>query len=124
MSVPDRPLVVAETLIHEGSHLLFFLVEDAAPLVVDPDPPRLEVPWRSDQRPLRAVMMGLHAWVRILRWLRDLDGSEWSQPAGERRELLEPAVSAAAELVQREEAGLTEQGRALAAEMVKLHADG
>jgi HEXXH motif-containing protein len=105
-------LVVAETLIHEASHLKFFLVEDVAPMVEAPDPPRFEVPWRSDRRPLRAVLMGLHAWVRILAWLDTLGGSQYAQAAAERSTLLSEATTAAAEIVRGAE-GLTPAGEAL-----------
>ena len=108
----ERPLVVAETLIHEASHLKFFLVEDVAPMVEAPDPPRFEVPWRSDRRPLRAVLMGLHAWVRILAWLDTLGGSQYAQAAAERSTLLSEATTAAAEIVRGAE-GLTPAGEAL-----------
>ncbi|MEC9071819.1 MAG: HEXXH motif-containing putative peptide modification protein, partial [Myxococcota bacterium] len=113
MSFPPRPLVVAETLIHEASHLLFFLVEDACPMVRGEDPPRLTVPWRTDLRPLRAVLMGLHAWVRVLRWLRRLEGTTWAQAAHQRMEILEPAVMAATEIADEASEGLTEAGSAL-----------
>jgi HEXXH motif-containing protein len=108
----DRPLVVAETLIHEASHLKFFLVEDVAPMVITPDPPRFEVPWRSDRRPLRAVLMGLHAWVRILEWLDTLDGGHYAQAARERAALLSQATLAASAIVRGAD-GLTPSGDAL-----------
>ena len=108
----DRPLVIAETLIHEASHLKFFLVEDVAKMVMDPDPPRFEVPWRSDRRPLRAVLMGLHAWVRVLEWLDTLEGSHYAQAAQERAELLSQATVAAAAIVEGAD-GLTTCGQAL-----------
>ena len=109
-----RPLVVAETLVHEASHLKFFLAEDVAPFVEVPDVPRFEVPWRSDLRPLRAVLMGLHAWVRVLDWLATLAGGPLQQPAAERSRLLGEATAAAAAIVTGAE-GLTAEGRALVA---------
>ncbi len=108
----SRPLVVAETLVHEASHLKFFLVEDVSPLVVTPDPPRFEVPWRADRRPLRAVLMGLHAWVRVLSWLDTMEGSEQAQAARERASVLAKATRAAVDIVESAE-GLTEAGAAL-----------
>jgi HEXXH motif-containing protein len=113
MSFPPRPLVVAETLIHETSHQLFFLVEDACLMVQGDDPPRLAVPWRTDPRPLRAVLMGLHAWVRVLRWLRSLEGTPLAQAAQQRVEILEPAVTSAVEIAGEASDGLTDAGRAL-----------
>ena len=107
-----RPLVVAETLVHEASHLKFFLVEDLAPLVTTPDVPRFEVPWRADKRPLRAVLMGLHAWVRVLEWLKSFEGGPHAQAAGERSIVLGEATRAAREIL-REAEGLTEGGQAL-----------
>ena len=107
-----QALVVAETLIHEASHLKFFLVEDIAPLVSGDDPPRFEVPWRSDRRPLRAVLMGLHAWVRVLDWLQTLEGGPHHQAAQERAVILGAATQAAAEIVEGAD-GLSEAGQAL-----------
>jgi hypothetical protein len=107
-----RPLVVAETLIHEASHLKFFLVEDVAPMVTEPDLPRFEVPWRADRRPLRAVLMGLHAWVRVLTWLDGLATGPRAQAACERAAVLRLAATAAAEVVEGAD-GLTLAGEAL-----------
>lgn len=120
LSAPERPLVVAETLLHEASHQLFHLVEDAAPFVLDPDPPRLQVPWRPDPRPLRAVLMGQHAWVRVLRWLRTLEGGSWGQHAAERIPVLEDAL-AAAEAAATGASGLTPHGEALLARLTGIH---
>lgn len=111
-----RPLVVAETLVHEASHLKFFLVEDVAPFVDAMDPPRFDVPWRSDKRPLRAVLMGLHAWVRVLEWLDGLGAGELAQPAGERVAILREATEAAADIVTGAD-GLTLAGQALVTEL-------
>ena len=107
-----RPLVVAETLVHESSHLKFFCLEDSAPWTVEEDPPRFVVPWRSDLRPLRAVLMGLHAWVRVLEWLDTLDQGPYGQAARERAQVLGEATAAAAGIVSGAD-GLTPPGEAL-----------
>jgi HEXXH motif-containing protein len=113
LSAPDRPLVIAETLVHEASHLKFYLIEDDTPFTAPDDPPRFEVPWRPDLRPLRAVLMGLHAWETVLAWLGTIeDGAPWSQPAAQRRPLLEEAVAAAREIVAGAD-GLSAAGQAL-----------
>ncbi|MCB9729712.1 MAG: hypothetical protein H6744_05410 [Deltaproteobacteria bacterium] len=112
LAAPDRPLVVAETLLHETSHSKLYLFEDAHPLVEAPDPPRFTVPWRADPRPARAVLLGLHAWVRVVCWLRSLAESDWSQPAAERLPVLLGATRAAADILSRAD-GLTPAGRAL-----------
>ena len=117
-----RPLVVCETLIHEASHLKFFLVEDMAPLVSGADPPRFEVPWRSDRRPLRAVLMGLHAWVRVLEWLESMTDPTHAQAARERGALLGEATRAAADIVEGAE-GLSAAGEALVASLCERTRD-
>jgi len=112
LSLPPRPRVVAETLIHEASHLLFHLVEDQTLFVEGDDPPRLKVPWRADLRPARAVLMGVHAWVRILRWLvglRDGPHAEW---AADRERLIADALGAARSVPGAQD-GLSEAGVAL-----------
>ncbi len=114
LSSPVQPLVVAETLVHEASHLKFFHLEDACTYSDPDDVPRFRVPWRPDLRPMRAVLMGLHAWVRVMRWLQTLDGGPWSQPAAEWRAVLEEAIAAALVIIRAGD-GLTDAGRALVA---------
>jgi len=57
--------------------------------------------------------MGLHAWVRVLRWLRSLEGTPLAQAAQQRVEILEPAVTSAVEIAGEASDGLTDAGRAL-----------
>lgn len=112
LSPCDRPLVVAETLVHEASHLKYYLAEDAHPFAVSPDSPRYAVPWRPDPRPIRTVLMGLHAWVRVMEWLASLARGPWSQPAAQRLQVLRDANRVAVRIVATAD-GLTEAGRAL-----------
>lgn len=112
LSPCDRPLVLAETLVHEASHLKYYLAEDAHPFAISPDAPRYDVPWRPDPRPIRTVLMGLHAWVRVMDWLATLDGSPWSQPARERLLVLREGTHAAGRIVAAAD-GLTDAGHAL-----------
>jgi HEXXH motif-containing protein len=114
----DRPLVIAETLVHESSHLKFFFLEDESPWTLDDDPPRFAVPWRSDLRPLRAVLMGLHAWVRVLNWLATLSQGPYAQPAAQRITILRQATDAAATILSEAE-GLTPAGEALVHQLIK-----
>lgn len=116
LSAPDRPLVVAETLVHEASHLKFLLAEDGSPFTPPDDPPRFSVPWRPDPRPARAVLMGLHAWVRVVLWLRTLDRPPFGQAASERLPVLLQATRASLDLcleIAADPHALTEEGRAL-----------
>jgi HEXXH motif-containing protein len=117
LAAPPRPLVVAETLLHEASHTKLYLIEDADPLVETPDPPRFKVPWRPDARPARAVLLGLHAWVRVVCWLRTLGETPWSQPAAERLPVLLEATRAAADIMAKAD-GLTPAGRALTERLI------
>ena len=118
LSPCDRPLVLAETLVHEASHLKYYLAEDAFPFAHAPDSPRYAVPWRPDPRPIRTVLMGLHAWVRVMEWLRTLDGTPWAQPARERLALLRDGTGAAGDIIARAE-GLTDAGHALGAALIE-----
>lgn len=114
LTAPHTPLVVAETFAHETSHLKFYLLEDGAPLIAPgPDPPRLRVPWRADLRPLRMSMLGLHAWVRAIVWLRRMEDGPWSTKAAERRAVLQPATGHVFAALAPELDDLTEHGRAV-----------
>ncbi len=115
------PLVIAETLVHETSHLKFFYVEDRCALTDPDDPPRFEVPWRPDPRPIRAVLMGLHAWARVLEWLRTLVDGRWGPPARQRIAVLSEATDAAAAIARRAD-GLTPAGRAVTDALIELAA--
>ena len=112
MTPVRRPLVVAETLVHETSHLKYFLSEDAGPFSSTDDPPRLKVPWRSDLRPLRAVLMGVHAWARVIAWLRAIERDELRARAAQRLAILEPAVSEGLALIDND-LGLSHEGKRL-----------
>lgn len=115
------PLVIAETIVHETSHLKFFYVEDDLPLTDPDDPPRFEVPWRPDRRPIRAVLMGLHAWARVLEWLRTLIDGPWGPPARQRIAVLSEATRAASSIALAAD-GLTPAGRAVTEALVDLAA--
>jgi HEXXH motif-containing protein len=107
-----RPLVVAETLVHETSHLKYFLAEDLSRFSDPSDPPRLSVPWRTDLRPLRAVLMGVHAWTRVIVWLRSIEEETLRARASQRLAILEPAVTEGLSILAETE-GLTAEGQQL-----------
>ncbi|MGW3348506.1 aKG-HExxH-type peptide beta-hydroxylase [Nonomuraea rubra] len=61
LSPPPDPLAFAESLVHEVWHLLLGAVEDTTSLVDPGDDRRWYAPWRSDPRPLGALVQGCFA---------------------------------------------------------------
>jgi hypothetical protein len=122
LSFPPNPLVVAETIIHEASHVLFHLIEDADPTVEEPDAKRFTVPWRTDQRPLRAVLMGYHAWVRIFGFLAKVSEPTRQQPAQERMAIIKEALDQAEPILAQAQ-GYTAMGRAVCGLLAERHAE-
>ena len=120
LSFPPNPLVVAETIIHEASHVLFHLMEDVVSFVEEPDVKRFEVPWRPDLRPLRAVLMGYHAWVRIEDFLKRVEGSDLGQRASERRAIIGEALNQARPILE-EATGYSSAGRLLMDALKQQH---
>jgi hypothetical protein len=57
--------------------------------------------------------MGLHAWTRVLTWLRGVEAPRWRSAAAEREAVIAAAVAAAAPIVASQRAGLTDAGRAV-----------
>ena len=110
LSFPPNELVVAETIIHEASHVLFHLMEDDGAFVQEPDNARFVVPWRSDRRPLRAVLMGYHAWVRILDFLVKVQDPKYLQRAQERRAIIGEALNQARPILDKA-SGYSDVGR-------------
>ena len=119
LSFPPNPLVVAETILHESSHVLFHLMEDTWPVVVEPDTKRFVVPWRPDQRPLRAVLMGYHAWVRIYDFLLRIEGP-LNQRSCERREIIGQALAQAKPILEKA-TGYSSAGRTLFEVLAERH---
>ncbi len=112
MPAPEDTLEVAELVLREASYAKLRLVDDAHPLVEAPDPPRFTVPWRPDPRPGRALLVGLHAEVRVVCWLRALADTPWADSAAGRLPPLEDTARETAEILTRAD-GLTPAGRAL-----------
>ncbi|MFB4265678.1 HEXXH motif-containing putative peptide modification protein [Nonomuraea sp. GTA35] len=61
LSPPPDPLGLAESLVHEVWHLLLGAVEDMTSLADPDDDRRWYAPWRSDPRPLGALVQGCFA---------------------------------------------------------------
>lgn len=110
MSFQPEPLAVAETLGREVSHLRFRLIEDRYELVSGVDVARLKVPWRQDLRPLRALLMEIHAWVRVVGFLERVRFARFKTHADERRLVLNGALEQAFAAIEGV-TELTEAGR-------------
>jgi HEXXH motif-containing protein len=70
LSLPEDPLSLAETLVHEFQHVLLSAVEDLAPLVRCDDGQLRYAPWRDDPRPLVGLIQGTFAHAGMTRFWR------------------------------------------------------
>jgi hypothetical protein len=70
LSPPPSPAAFAESLVHEVQHLMLGAVEDVVQLTDPADERRWYVPWRSDPRPLGAMLQGCLANVTITAFWR------------------------------------------------------
>ena len=64
-STPD-PLLCAELLVHEVSHIKLDLLLRRTTLFFNDGPALYRHPWRSDRRPIMGVMFAAHAFVAVL----------------------------------------------------------
>jgi HEXXH motif-containing protein len=66
-SLPPSPVSMAETLVHEFSHIKLCGLMDMVPLVTSGD--RLDyAPWRDDPRPVGGILQGVYAFAGIVRF--------------------------------------------------------
>jgi HEXXH motif-containing protein len=78
MSYSDRPLMLAEALVHEYHHNKLNAILDLDPLIIDPERANLYYsPWRDDARPLRGLLHGAFAFQAITHfWWSYLDSHQ------------------------------------------------
>jgi HEXXH motif-containing protein len=121
LSLHPEPLTLAEALVHELQHTKLNLASYAVALLVDDGAARHASPLRPDPRPLRGVLLAAHAMVPVavlLRRLRDSGHARAAErlatvEAGNRDALATLAASA----------DLTDEGRRLVADLVRLAED-
>lgn len=78
----DVPLQY-ETLVHEFCHQKLYLLDAHSPLLEPgPDEPLWYSPWRDDARPLRGLLLGVHAFANVARHLSLIEDG---RAAGARR---------------------------------------
>jgi HEXXH motif-containing protein len=65
LSLPDDPVIFAETLIHEYQHLILAAVEDITSLTDSRSEELHYSPWRNDPRPTLNVLQGAYAFLGV-----------------------------------------------------------
>jgi hypothetical protein len=118
------PGFLADTLVHEASHIKLRLAMLVAPMVRDNGTPRYRHPWRADLRPPEAILVACHAFVAIHRFYVlcvtharcDLPGRE--RASAEERRLRDEVAAALEEL-----RGATESFTAAGGRVAALLAD-
>jgi HEXXH motif-containing protein len=68
----DRPAIVGDLLCHELAHVRLNLVLEVDPLLHDDGAARYRSPWRPDLRPLKGVLLGVHAFLDVCHYHRRL----------------------------------------------------
>jgi hypothetical protein len=64
---------VGDLIVHEASHVRLNLMRQFDPLWQDREPGRLhESPWRQDARPLAGIILGVHAFMNVARYYRQV----------------------------------------------------
>lgn len=59
------PIQVGDAICHESSHSRIHLLMEIDPLLID-DGEKIHVsPWRKDLRPLRGILLGVHAFINV-----------------------------------------------------------
>ncbi|MBN6056263.1 hypothetical protein JYK22_30330, partial [Nonomuraea sp. RK-328] len=117
LSPPPDAVTLAESLVHEIRHLVLGAVEDVVPLADAADPRRWYAPWRSDPRPLGALLQGCYASMAITAFWR----TEYDRGPAELRERAEAefahrrAITAEALRRTAESGALTAAGETLVA---------
>lgn len=74
---PEDAVVVADLLTHEVSHIRLNLMREFDPLWEDTQPGKLHSsPWRQDPRPLKGLVLGVHAFLNVCHFYRRVEGGE------------------------------------------------
>jgi HEXXH motif-containing protein len=68
----DAPAAVGDLLCHELAHVRLNQVLAIDPLLYDDGIPRHRSPWRPDLRPLKGVLLGVHAFLDVCHYHRRL----------------------------------------------------
>jgi HEXXH motif-containing protein len=81
---------VLEAVVHETAHLYFFRYESDSPLV-RPSMRRFESPLRPDPRPLRGILLAMHACAYVSAAFAEAEAAQLEHPercSAQRREIL------------------------------------
>lgn len=70
LSLPLDDVSMALTMSHEVQHAKLAALMDLLPMVTEPAPDLFYAPWRSDQRPLAALLQGIYAHLGVARFWR------------------------------------------------------
>lgn len=65
------PVQIGDVLVHECAHLRLQAFE-RFDVLVEPSQDRYESPWRPDPRPIRGLVLGVHAFLDVAWWWRRL----------------------------------------------------
>jgi len=76
----DSPEKVGDLLCHECSHVRLQRVLELDPLLHNLDEGGFRSPWRRDPRPLRGLLLGVHAFLSVVEWYRRLRAGPWGAP--------------------------------------------
>ncbi|MGJ8561393.1 MAG: aKG-HExxH-type peptide beta-hydroxylase [Litorimonas sp.] len=88
ISVNQRPIDIAEMLVHEASHQHFFILQQISRLVADGSSETLYSPIASTQRPTIKVLLGYHAAANILHFYDRLIPSGGASQLTKRRDVI------------------------------------
>lgn len=81
---PGQPAFTADLLCHELAHVRMHMLEEVDPLAETEAGAGFRSPWRDDIRPLRGLVLGVHAFLNVCGW--------WSRLARARPELASYAL--------------------------------
>ncbi|MEU6575376.1 HEXXH motif-containing putative peptide modification protein [Streptomyces sp. NPDC046805] len=126
IQLPARAWQLANSLVHETHHTKLALLDEVLPLCRPGGGALLRVAWRSDPRPVPAVVQGVYAHLALADlWWRAVDGpgaaDSWGGSARERLEAYREGVGEALSLLL-ESDELTFAGREFVLEMGRHHA--
>lgn len=73
LSPSNRPVELAEAMVHEFGHNELNSVENVSPLVEGSDSPVYYSPWRADNRPLRGLIHAMFVFCGVSAFLKDVE---------------------------------------------------